>query len=85
MFKSESLSLQTTVAFRPGKKNSDVIISGERMAGKIEISVNRRHFWLERRWLSQGEIRVKQEVYHASGPAVSVCVCPRWDPLRMLE
>lgn len=59
MFKSESLSLESTVAFQPGRKNSDVIFSGETMAGKIEISINRRYFWLERRWLSQGEIRVK--------------------------
>lgn len=74
------------MAFQPAeRKNTDVIISGERMAGKIEISGNRRYFWLERRWLSQGEIRVKQEVCHATGPAVSVWICPRWDPLRMLD
>lgn len=46
MFKSERLSLESIVAFQPGRKNSDVIISGERRAGKIEISVNRRYFGL---------------------------------------
>lgn len=47
----ESFFLESRVAFQPGRKNADVIISGERRAGKIEVSVNRRYFWLEESYL----------------------------------
>lgn len=39
--RDDSFSLEARVAFQPGRKNSGVfIISGERMAGEIEVSVN---------------------------------------------
>lgn len=48
----ESFFLESRVAFQPGRKNTaDVIISVERRAGKIEVSVNRRYFWLEGSYL----------------------------------